>query len=182
MPQVILPPKGPTPVLPGVSEMSTLLTAIVDRPKDVRKFLDEWNEYVKRHEEILQKWGSLQKIEKIQSDAEKALAEAEAKGVQADRVLMEYHDKISAAKTEAEAIVNRAKAAASGVMDDAKAEKTRLRDWEAALGKRNAELDVREDAIAARETECEARELNITDQEDALAAKVQKLREAGLAV
>jgi len=132
MPTVNMQPPPTPPRLPGVTEMTSLMAAIIDRPKEVREFLNKYDEVNATYEEMTRKYGSLQKIQKLQTDTEEQAA------------------KVDEALVDAQAALKKAGTDAKAIVADAHAE---LANKRSAQQKMDADLTARSDELAEAEAE-----------------------------
>src|SRR3990167_1389765 len=176
MAMVIQPPIANPPLLPGVSDLSTLMRAIVDRPSDTRKFLDEWNGYLKRYEEVVASYGGAARIAALQ-------AENESKAEQLSQSIAAADQALTSANAEAGRLVATARAgiakrkAAQDELEEAfnnsrlEAEASHA-EAEAALARTAAE-------IQEKTVKLDARLAEITEREKAVNLQLEKMRAAG---
>lgn len=179
MQMVLQPAPANPPLLAGAADAASLFRAIVDRPEDVRKFLAEWDEYLKRYEAMIEGYGGLVKINQLIAEHERLVdlavkAEAQAKDsierarTEAEKILQEGHADVDAARAglaEKQAALKEKTAA----------EDKRLRDQESVLKTQSLELEKK--MLAA-----EAALASAVGREAAVNAQLEKLRNAGIKV
>ena len=179
MQMVLQPAPANPPLLPGAADATTLLRAIVDRPEDVRKFLLEWDEYLKRYESMIAGYGGLVKINALIAENERLAAIA----ADAERVAVSH---IEQAKQEAEKILREGHADVDSARAALATKQAALKEHLASENKRIAQMEadlkkLTSDATA-KTREAEETLTAAQDREKAVNAQLEKLRNAGIKV
>ena len=179
MQMVLQPAPANPPLLPGAADLNTLMRAILDRPKDVRKFLAEWDEYLKRYEAVIEGYGGAVKINALIAENERLAASA----ADAERVALSH---IEQAKQEAEKILREGHADVDAARASLTARQNTLREEIAAGDRRIAEMSANLKKLT-NEAEAALQEANqklavAVQREAAVNAQLEKLRNAGIKV
>jgi hypothetical protein len=166
------PPPPAVPGLAGVGDLKTLMLAI-DKQKDVKAFLKEYDAVTKRYEEAVKTYGTLAKVEQLQKEAEKehfaaqearevAEGELESAKVEAKQIIADVHTSIATKKQRNEARANELDALSVDLQSKAAAfdesstkEAKRLESEGANLAKRIRDVEAREAEVAERLAELE---------------------------
>ena len=179
MQMVLQPAPANPPLLPGAADATTLLRAIVDRPEDVRKFLLEWDEYLKRYEAMIAGYGGLVKINALIAENERLAAAA----ADAERVATSH---IEQAKQEAEKILREGHADVDAARASLATKQAALKELLASENKRitqmDAELKKLTSEAAAKVREAEEALAVAHARETLVNAQLEKLRNAGIKV
>ena len=179
MQMVLQPAPANPPLLPGAADLNTLMRAILDRPTDVRKFLAEWDEYLKRYETMIEGYGGLVKINTLIAENERLSASA----AEAEKIALSH---IEQAKQEAEKILREGHADVDAARASLTARQNTLREEIAAGDKRIAEMSDNLKKLT-NEAETALREADLklaaaVQREAAVNAQLEKLRNAGIKV
>lgn len=180
MPNIVnMPPIANPPLLQGAADAAALFRALVERPKEVKAFLDTWDGYITRYEKAVKDYGSIAQIEAMHAaNEQKALALAES--------LAAAELELSQATKEAARIVNEAQsgiAAKTAVLQERQAALDSLMA-DAAASNRAAEKDIkqRRSQVDAAATAMEARLAEIVTRETLVNNQIERMRAAGIAI
>ena len=179
MQMVLQPAPANPPLLPGAADAMTLLRAVVDRPEDVRKFLSEWDEYLKRYEAMIEGYGGLVRINALIAEHER-LADA---ATDAERVALAHIDQ---AKHEAGKIMQEGHADVDSARAALAVKQAALKERLASENKRIAQIESELQRLTSEAT-AKAREAEETlaatqARESAVNAQLEKMRAAGLKI
>lgn len=179
MQMVLQPAPANPPLLPGAADLNTLMRAILDRPKDVRKFLAEWDEYLKRYETMIEGYGGLVKINTLIAENERLAASA----AEAEKIALSH---IEQARQEAEKILREGHSDVDAARASLTARQNTLREEIAAGDKRIAEMSANLKKLTNEaETALQEADLKLAaavQREAAVNAQLEKLRNAGIKV